>query len=156
MSTLPVPASPSPRRWMRPVRLAGAALLTAAVLGLSGCGGGVSVGIGIGYDYGYDDYGQYDEAPTVALSLSTMTAGAGTTVRLTAQPYDDYAITQVDFDLAYPDGRIVALGSVRRPPWQLDMVLPAGTGGSVLRLRARAWDDTGQSGVSQWIGISVR
>ena len=57
---------------------------------------------------------------------------------------------------ARPDGRTVALGSVRRPPWQLDMVLPAGTGGSVLRLRARAWDDAGQSGVSQWIGISVR
>jgi hypothetical protein len=112
--------------------------------------------VGIGYGYGYDDYGQYDEAPTVALSLSTLSAGSGTTVRLSAQPDDDYAITQVDFDLAYPDGRIVSLGSVRRPPWQIDVVLPAGTGGSLLSLRARAWDDAGQSGVSQWIGLSVR
>ena len=153
MSTLPAPAHPRLRRLLvRSARLASATLLTTAVLGLSGCGGGVSVGIGVGYD----DYGQYDEAPTVALSLSTLSAGTGTTVRLSAQPYDDYAITQVDFELAYPDGRIVLLGSVRRPPWQLDMVLPAGTGGSLLSLRARAWDDAGQSGVSQWIGISVR
>ena len=148
MSTLHAHAFVCPRS------LACATLLATAVLGLAGCGGGISVGIGIGH--GHDDYGQYDEAPTVALSLSAVSAGPGTTVRLTAQPYDDYAITQVDFDLSYPDGRTISLGSVRRPPWQLDMVLPAGTGGSVLRLRARAWDDAGQSSVSQWTGVSVR
>ncbi|MDZ7855220.1 hypothetical protein [Sphaerotilus sp.] len=152
-----LPASASHRRTGRTARQTAAALLLAATLGLAGCGGGISVGIGYGYDYdGYDDYGQYDEAPTVRLSLSTQSAGSGTTVRLNAQPDDDYGITQVDFDLAYPDGRIVSLGSVRRPPWQIDMVLPAGTGGSVLQLRARAWDDAGQSGVSPWIGLSVR
>ena len=136
----------------RPRPHALAALLVAATLALSGCGGGISVGVGIGYD----DYGYGDSAPTVTLGLSTLSAGAGTTVRLTAQPYDDYAVTQVDFDLAYPDGRVVALGGVRAAPWQLDVVLPAGTGGNVLSLRARAWDDTGQSGVSRWIGVSVR
>jgi hypothetical protein len=134
----------------RPIPRAFATLLVAATLALSGCGGGISVGVGIG------GYGYGDSAPTVTLGLSTLSAGAGTTVRLTAQPYDDYAITQVDFDLAYPDGRVVALGGVRAAPWQLDVVLPAGTGGNVLSLRARAWDDTGQSGVSRWIGVSVR
>jgi hypothetical protein len=143
----------------RPVPRAFAALLVAATLALSGCGGGVSVGVGIGYGYGYgydDSDGYGDSAPTVTLGLSTLSAGAGTTVRLTAQPYDDYAVTQVDFDLAYPDGRVVALGGVRSAPWQLDVVLPAGTGGNVLNLRARAWDDAGQSGFSRWIGVSVR
>jgi hypothetical protein len=141
----------------RPAPHALAALLVAATLALSGCGGGVSVGVGIGYGYDYDDgYDDGDSAPTVTLGLSTLSAGAGTTVRLTAQPYDDYAVTQVDFDLAYPDGRVVALGGVRSAPWQLDVVLPAGTGGNVLNLRARAWDDAGQSGFSRWIGVSVR
>lgn len=141
----------------RPAPRALAALLVAATLALSGCGGGVSVGVGIGYGYDYDDgYDDGDSAPTVTLGLSTLSAGAGTTVRLTAQPYDDYAVTQVDFDLAYPDGRVVALGGVRSAPWQLDVVLPAGTGGNVLNLRARAWDDAGQSGFSRWIGVSVR
>ncbi len=140
---------------VRPLPRALVALLVAATLVLSGCGGGISVGVGIGYG-GYADGGYGDSAPTVSLGLSTLSAGAGTTVRLTAQPYDDYAVTQVDFDLAYPDGRVVALGGVRAAPWQLDVVLPAGTGGHVLNLRARAWDDAGQSGVSRWIGISVR
>jgi hypothetical protein len=146
---------PAHHATVRPLPRALAALLVAATLVLSGCGGGISVGVGIGYD-GYDDGGYGDSAPTVSLGLSTLSAGAGTTVRLTAQPYDDYAVTQVDFDLAYPDGRVVALGGVRAAPWQLDVVLPAGTGGHVLNLRARAWDDAGQSGVSRWIGISVR
>ena len=76
-------------------------------------------------------------------------------MRLTAYPRDDYAITQVDFELAYPDGRIVSLGGVRSAPWMLDVVLPYGTGGSMLRLRARAWDDAGQSGTSGWAGVTV-
>lgn len=148
MPALPLPAFS--RRAVRSARTAAAALLAAATLTLAGCGGGISVGVGVGYD----DYG--DAPPTVSLSLNTVSAGAGTTVRLTAQPYDDYGITQVDFEMAYPDGRVLSLGSVLAPPWQLDVVLPAGTGGNVLSLRARAWDDAGQSGVSRWIGISVR
>jgi len=143
-STLSNPSS-LPRRLLRRVLLASA--LGVGALGLSACGGGASVSVGVG--------GSIDSAPTVSMSLDTYGAGSGTTVRLTASPQDDYAITQVDFEMAYPDGRVVALGSVRRAPWILDISLPYGTGGSVLSLRARAWDDAGQSGTSSWAGISV-
>ncbi|MDQ5897433.1 MAG: hypothetical protein QG612_1519 [Pseudomonadota bacterium] len=135
----------NPSSLLRRVLLASA--LGVGALGLSACGGGASVSIGVG--------GSIDSAPTVSMSLDTYSAGSGTTVRLTASPQDDYAITQVDFEMAYPDGRVTTLGSVRRAPWVLDISLPYGTGGSVLSLRARAWDDAGQSGASSWAGISV-
>ncbi|MGR6807731.1 hypothetical protein ACU6VI_15710 [Sphaerotilus natans] len=142
------PARPSLPRAARLVLLAA---LSAGALGLSGCGGGVSVGVGIEAGYG----SSHDAPPTVSMSLSTASGAGGTTVRLSASPRDDYAITQVDFEMVYPGGAVQHLGSVRRPPWVLDISLPYGTGGSVLSLRARAWDDAGQSGLSGWSGISV-
>jgi hypothetical protein len=136
--------------FLRAARLVLLAALSAGTLGLSGCGGGVSVGVGIGIDAG-----SHDAPPTVSMSMSTASGAGGTTVRLSASPWDDYAVTQVDFEMVYPGGAVQHLGSVRRPPWVLDISLPYGTGGSVLSLRARAWDDAGQSGLSGWSGISV-
>ena len=100
--------------FLRTARLVLLAALSAGTLGLSGCGGGVSVGVGIGIDAG-----SHDAPPTVSMSMSTASGAGGTTVRLTASPWDDYAVTQVDFEMVYPGGAVQHLGSVRRPPWVL-------------------------------------
>lgn len=122
------------------------ALLLAA--GLPGCGGGLYLEIG-------DDDWVNDDPPQVSLVASAATASAGATVRLAAAATDDIAVDRVQFYRVERDGASTLLATDRSAPYEIDTVLPAGTGGQ-WRFFARATDGRGQSTDSAEITIIAR
>lgn len=132
------------KRWL--ARALGALVLTTL---LAGCGG-----FYVGYDY-VDDGGYYgDGRPAVSLAASTNTAHTGDVLRLVAAASDDYRVDHVDFYSVDAQGFATLITTVRQPPYTVDVIVPASSGG-VIYFRARAVDDVGQWSDSSIVAVNV-
>jgi hypothetical protein len=124
-------------------------LVLAPVLLLAGCGGGVWLGVCDGCDDGDDD------PPNVALVASPAQARSGDTVRLAAAASDDFAVREVEFYRLDAAGNATRLDTDTTTPYELDTVIPAGSGGLTLRYFARAIDDRRQRTDSVTVEVTV-
>lgn len=132
----------------RPLRDTALALVLGCTGLLTGCGGSVSLGWS-------SSFGDLDDLPpTVQLVVSTPTAAAGQTVRLSATARDDYTVTRVEFYRVEASGAVLGLGSDGFAPYTWDTAMPD-SAGSAVRYLARAVDDAGQVTDSAWVGVTV-
>jgi hypothetical protein len=116
---------------------------------LASCGGGLYVGFELG--------GPDDRPPAVALTASVAAAPPGAVVQLAAAATDDFGVDHVDFLRRDPiSGADTLLAADAAPPYQLDVTLPAGAAGSVVRYLARAVDGAGQLSLSAPVDITLR
>ncbi len=124
--------------------LAGAALVSALLLGA--CGGGVSFGFGSGA--GFDD-----SPPSISLAASAASVVAGQTLVLVAAAADENGIDAVIFYRIDP-GEQRPLGTLTRPPYELNIIAPT-DGRQTLRLFARAIDNVGNRADSEVVEIAI-
>ena len=118
-------------------------LLSAVVLALAGCGGGVWIGVG-------DD----DNPPDVSLVAGADSAAAGQTVRLSAAASDDWGVDYVAFYRLDDNGNAVLLGSDGVGPYQWDATMPDSSATGV-RFFARAIDGAGQAAESEIVVVTL-
>lgn len=130
---------PRPRRPLLPAR-AGMAL----ALALAGCGGGVYIG------WNDDD----SQPPSVSIVASSLVASPGEVVRLTAAASDDFGIDHVSF--FRDDGSSVErLGRDDDRPYEWEVRIPAGAGGSSIAFFARAVDEGGNARDSSDVVVQI-
>ncbi len=126
------------------LRSPGPRLVAAAcALVLAGCGGGFFFSVGDGFD---------GNPPSVSLAAPA-TASAGQTIRLTAAAADDVGVERVVFHRV--DGtNVVQLGTDFRSPYEIDVAITAGAGGSV-EFFASATDVEGHVSESTHVVVTI-
>jgi len=120
------------------------AMVSAALMTLGGCGGGLYIELG-------DD--GFDLPPQVSLVAASTTAAPGQTVRLAAAASDDHGVNRVQFFRLEANGNAVLLGTDSTAPYEWDAVLPGTTGEQ--RFYARAVDGQGQVADSAIVVVTV-
>jgi hypothetical protein len=119
------------------------ALAAAASALLVACGGGV-----------YLDFGDYDNLPPVVeLAAASLTAQAGSSVRLAAAAADENGIDHVSF-YRYDGNTAVRLGTDSSSPYDWQLLVPDDGRTSVI-VFARAVDDAGNVAGSNLVTISI-
>src|SRR5690349_15881520 len=103
-----------------------------AVLGLSGCGGGVFIGFGSGFD---------DSPPSVSLTAAAATVAPGQPVKFSAAAADENGVDHVSFFRADPNGEVF-LGRDFDTPYEFTVTAPT-DGRTALLVFARAVDNSG-------------
>jgi len=129
-------------RMKTPRRIRHAALALSAVL-LAACGGGVYLQFG-----GVDDL-----PPVVELAAASLSAPAGSSVRLAAAAADENGIDHVSF-YRYDGNTAVRLGSDSFSPYEWQLLVPSDGRASVI-VFARAVDDAGNVADSKLVTISI-
>ena len=125
-----------------------ALVATAALLLMSGCGGGFSL------YYGYGDDGFFDvRAPSVSLAAAQASVVAGQTVLFVAAAADENGIEFVEF-YRLDGGTAVLLGTDRSDPYEWNVVAPTDGRGS-LSVFARATDRSGLWADSSTVSVTV-
>jgi hypothetical protein len=119
------------------------------ITSLAGCGG-----FYVGYDYVDGDPYYGDGRPAVSLAASSTVARTGDVVRLVAAASDDYRVDHVDFYSVDAQGFTTLITTVRQPPYTVDVIVPASSGG-VIYFMARAVDDVGQFSDSTIVAVNV-
>jgi hypothetical protein len=136
-------------------------LALTVALSLGGCGGGVAVGLDLGYAGVYYETGPdpaygggYDQRPNVSVAVSTPRARTGETVRIVAAASDDYGVDAVTFYSVNAAGEGAAITTLRRPPYSVDISMPA-TADGVVYFTARAIDTAGQYQDSALVPVTL-
>ena len=140
----------APGLTMEPMRRLLLPLALAPALLLAGCGGGVWLGV----CDGCDDGDGVDDPPNVALVVAPTQARSGDTVRLAAAASDDFALREVQFYRLDTAGNAIFLATDTLSPYEVDAVVPGGSGGSVSWF-ARAIDDRRQRTDSAAVTVTV-
>jgi hypothetical protein len=97
-----------------------------------------------------------NEPPTVSLAVAPTSARPGATLVLVAAASDDTGIAQVEFFRIESDDSLTRLATDSEAPFRIDTTVGGDVAvGTVLRFKARATDDDGDSTDSATVEVNV-